>query len=195
MTQTPMSLLQRLQVPLQPSSGSLQRDADWEQFVDLYTPLIYLWACRVGLQAQDAADLVQEVFLTLLQKLTTFTPEPGKSFRAWLHAVTLNKWRDQKRRKVVAVPGGGAVLAEVEASDAAKDLFAAEYQQFLVGRALEIMQKDFQPRTWKAVWSVVVEDKPAAAVAVEQGLTIAAVYTARSRVLRRLRQELAGILE
>jgi RNA polymerase sigma-70 factor (ECF subfamily) len=74
-------------------------------------------------------------------------------------------------------------------------LFEAEYQQYLVGRAVELMQTDFQPSTWKACWAVVVEGKPAAQVAADLGLTVEAVYAARSRVLRRLRQELSGLLE
>lgn len=157
--------------------------------------MIYLWACRAGLQAQDAADLVQEVFLTLLQKLATFTYQPGKSFRAWLHAVTLNKWRDKQKHKAPLPTVAGASLKEIAVPDPATALFEADYQHHLVGRALEIMQTDFQPATWKAAWDVIVEGKPAAAVAAERGLTLDAVYAARSRVLRRLRQELDGLLD
>jgi RNA polymerase sigma-70 factor (ECF subfamily) len=197
MSETPASLLQRLKEP--PAEGTeagvSSRDADWTRFVDLYTPLIYLWACRAGLQAQDAADLVQDVFVTLLQKLPEFTYDPGRSFRAWLHAVTLNKWRDRQRRQRALPAVGAGELVEVAAPDAATALFEAEYRRHLVGRAVEIMQTDFQPGTWKAVWAVVVEEKPAAVVAAELGLGLDAVYAARSRVLRRLRQELAGLLD
>jgi RNA polymerase sigma-70 factor (ECF subfamily) len=186
---TSASLLQRLKEPdPQPA---------WERLVDLYTPLIYLWACRMGLQAQDAADLVQEVLLTLVEKLPEFTLDPNKSFRAWLKTVTLNRWRDLRRRRQVALPGGGGgtPVEELAAPDAATVLFEAEYHQYLVGRAVDLMQTDFQPSTWKACWAVVVEGKPAAAVAAELNLTVEAVYAARSRVLRRLRQELAGLME
>jgi RNA polymerase sigma-70 factor (ECF subfamily) len=188
MTDTPISLLQRLREP--------DSQAAWERLVDLYSPLIYLWACRIGLQAQDAADLVQDVLLTLVQKLPEFQLDPGKNFRAWLKTVTLNRWRDLRRRKLAALPSGQAAhLEDVPVPDSATALFEGEYQQYLVGRAVDIMQTDFQPATWKACWSVVVEGKPAAQVAAELGLTVEAVYAARARVLRRLRQELAGLLD
>jgi RNA polymerase sigma-70 factor (ECF subfamily) len=57
------------------------------------------------------------------------------------------------------------------------------------------MQAEFEATTWKACWAVVVEDRPAAQVATELGISPNAVYIARSRVLRRLRRELEGLLD
>lgn len=170
--------------------------AAWDRFVDLYTPLLYFWACRMRLQADDAADLVQEVFTTLLEKLPQYRPEPGGSFRAWLRTLTLNKWQDMRRRKAAALrPGTVGGLDEVPIPDPAEALWEAEYQQHVVGRAIDVMHTDFQPATWQACLALVVDGKPAAQVARETGLTVEAVYAAKARVLRRLRQELAGLLE
>src|SRR5436190_11639315 len=83
MTRTPASLLERLRQPFEPEA--------WARFVALYTPLLFSWANRVGLQEPDAADLVQEVFVTLLQVLPTFSYDRHQSFRRWLRTVTLNK--------------------------------------------------------------------------------------------------------
>jgi RNA polymerase sigma-70 factor (ECF subfamily) len=77
---TPPSLLERLRQPAEQQA--------WERFVELYTPLIYYWAHRVGLEGHDAADLVQDVFTVLVQKLPEFHYDPQKSFRSWLHTVT-----------------------------------------------------------------------------------------------------------
>ena len=41
----------------------------------------------------------------------------------------------------------------------------------------------------------VVRDRPAADVAAELGISVNSVYLAKSRVLRRLREELAGLLD
>jgi RNA polymerase sigma-70 factor (ECF subfamily) len=71
----------------------------------------------------------------------------------------------------------------------------AEYRQHLARRALELMQAEFPPATWKACWEVVVAGRPAAEVAAELAISIDSVYAAKSRVLRRLRQELAGLLD
>ena len=71
----------------------------------------------------------------------------------------------------------------------------AEYRRDLLRRAIGIMQGDFNPTTWKACWEVVVEGRPAAQVAAQFGMSVGAVYAARCRVLTRLREELAGMLE
>ncbi len=71
----------------------------------------------------------------------------------------------------------------------------AEYRRYLVRRALEIIQVEFQPSTWRACWECVVEGQPAAKVADKLGLSVDAVYIAKSRVIKRLRQELAGLVD
>jgi RNA polymerase sigma-70 factor (ECF subfamily) len=91
MTQTPASLLERLREPNAAEA--------WERLVRLYTPLLYSWARQVGLQEPDAADLVQDVFVTLFETLPTFVYDRRRSFRGWLHTLTLNKWRDRRRRR------------------------------------------------------------------------------------------------
>ena len=79
---TSVTLLERLR--------TVDNQEAWRRLVDLYTPLLFQWARACGSQAEDAADLVQDVFAVLLQKLPTFTYDPQKSFRAWLRTVTFN---------------------------------------------------------------------------------------------------------
>ena len=181
---TSVSLLERLRQP-----GA---EEAWNRLVELYTPLLYYWAGRLGLQAEDAADLVQEVFTVLVQKLPEFRYDPHRSFRGWLRTIALNKWRDRGRRRI---PRAAGQLALEQLADDDEAFWEAEYRQHLVGRALELMQAEFQPTTWKACWETVVSGRPAAEVARELGLTVDAVYAARSRVLRRLRRELDGLID
>ena len=63
----------------------------------------------------------------------------------------------------------------------------------LAQRALTLMQQDFEERTWQAFWKTAVEQKTAPHAAEELGISVAAVYMAKSRVLRRLREELDGL--
>jgi RNA polymerase sigma-70 factor (ECF subfamily) len=104
-----------------------------------------------------------------------------------------NKWRKQKPG-----PGqpatGAAGLSGVAGPDQAVDIGEAEFQQQVTVRALQLMQAEFQPATWKACWETVVCGRPAAEVARELGISVNAVYLARGRVLRRLREELEGML-
>jgi RNA polymerase sigma-70 factor (ECF subfamily) len=185
---TPISLLERLR---QPGDATA-----WASFVELYTPVLYAWTRRLGLQAQDAADLVQEIFTVLVQRLPEFQYDRQQSFRKWLHTVTLNKWRDLcRRRAVLPRPQGGDNMDELAERAAPDALEETEYRQHLVSRALEIMQTDFEAVTWKACWEFVVQGRPAQQVARELGLSVNAVYLAKGRVLRRLRAELEGLLD
>jgi RNA polymerase sigma-70 factor (ECF subfamily) len=188
MEQTSPSLLERLRQPAQQEA--------WARFVKLYTPFLYHWASRLGLSEPDAADLVQDVFLVLVQKLPEFSYDRHKSFRGWLRTVMLNKWRDHQRRRT-AVPGhqNETFLSELVGPDDAADFEETEYRKHLVSRALRLMQAEFQPTTWKACWEHVVSGRPAAEIAAELGLSVDSVYAAKYKVLRRLRQELQGLLD
>lgn len=158
----------------------------------LYTPLLYYWVRRLGLQEQDAADLVQDVLTTLVQKLPEFDYDRRKSFRAWLRTITLNRWRNQQRQRPVSLLGDAAADVAAEDMDALED---TEYRQYLVGRALGLMQAEFQPATWKIFWEHVVQGRKSADVADELGVSIDSIYAAKSRILRRLRQELEGMMD
>jgi RNA polymerase sigma-70 factor (ECF subfamily) len=189
---TSASLLAKLRQPVDLEATT----AAWGRFVQLYTPLLFYWARRVGLRDEDAADLVQDVFATLVQKMPAFSYDADKGFRAWLRTVTLNKWRDRLRQSVL--PSGTASdpsVSEVADSSGPDLLEETEYRRYLVQRALHLMQTEFAPNTWKACWEHVVMDRPAAEVAAELGIGVGAVYVAKSRVLGRLRQELSGLLD
>ena len=70
-----------------------------------------------------------------------------------------------------------------------------EYRQWLVSRALELMRSEFSPSVWRACWEHVVSGRSASEVGQELGMTEGAVYAAKCRVLKRLRQDLDGLLE
>ena len=122
MTQTPVSLLERLRQPNSPEA--------WERLVLLYSPLIYSWARQVGLRQDEAADLVQDVFVTLLQTLPTFEYDRRKSFRKWLRTITLNKWRDRRRKEERLPVAGTSVRWE--------DLLPAKESEQFFHRAISI---------------------------------------------------------
>jgi RNA polymerase sigma-70 factor, ECF subfamily len=180
---TSVSLLEQLR---EPSAAS-----GWERFVRLYTPLLLHWARRVGLQEQDAADLVQDVLIVLVQKMPEFQYQQGRSFRGWMRTVLLNKWRDRPQRGAPA-PLESQIEERLDSSDGLEE---REYRLYVMGRALRLMAADFEPATWQACWETVVCSRSAAEVAKELGITVNAVYLAKSRVLSRLRRDLDGLLD
>src|SRR3990167_3456942 len=88
------------------------------------------------LRQADTGDLVQDVFLVLTEALPTFHYDPNRSFRSWLRAITLNKWRQQRRRAALPVQAG---VDPDELPDPAEDFWETEYQQQLAARALRLM--------------------------------------------------------
>jgi RNA polymerase sigma-70 factor (ECF subfamily) len=108
----------------------------------------------------------------------------------------MNKWRDRQRRGAVRpVARSNAALAELPERDHVEVFEEAEYRRQLVGRALELLQGEFRPATWKAFWEHGVSNRSAAEVAAELGVRVGAVYAAKFRVMSRLRQDLQGLLD
>jgi RNA polymerase sigma-70 factor (ECF subfamily) len=186
MHSTPASLLERLRL----------RDdqAAWERFVQLYTPLLCHWGQRLGLKGPDLDDLVQDVFAILVRELPEFHYDPRKTFRGWLWTVTVNKVRQRKRQPAAGRQAAEGLLEELPDRDNGEAVAEAEYRDLLVQQALQLLRAEFQPSTWQAFWQCGVVGRPAAEVAAELGLSLDAVYAAKSRVLRRLRRELDGLL-
>ncbi len=179
---TSLSLIDRIQV----------RDAvAWERFAKLYTPLVYDWLRSARLQESDAADLVQEVFFAVSRGIDRFGIDgERRHFRAWLHGITRHKLQDHFRRLLSqphVIGSGAAELPETIMPPG--ESTTAEVSQ-VAHRALQLIKTDFQPTTWQAFWRVTIEGQSPHDVAADLGMSIGAVYTAKSRVLSHLRREL-----
>lgn len=175
---------------------SVDDQAAWARFVDLYTPLIFEWGCRSGLTSADAADLSQDVLIQLLAELPKFDYSPARGrFRGWLRTVTVNMCRERQRRNHVTAATGDEGLSQFEDSSPGQEFWEEEYRQKLVARALQLMQTDFETHVWQAAWKQIVEDRKPMDVAAELGISVASVYQARSRVLRQLREQLQYLID
>lgn len=170
-------------------------DQAWDQFVTLYTPFLLTCTRRAGMNDHDARELVQDVFLHLLDQLPKFEYDGRRSFRGWLKTVTVNKCRERwRKRSPEYLANTASEIAELAAIED-EAFWERDYRDLLIQRAMQIMQADFEPKTWQACWEFTVSGRKAAEVAAELGLTETAVYLAKSRVLRRLRQKLEGLIE
>ncbi len=174
-----------------------QADEAWGRLIRLYGPVVYAWCKRRGLQPSDAEDITQEVFRVVLLRITDFRREqPGSTFRGWLWTITRNKTGDYlRRRQAQPQPAGGSEAREQLEQLAAEsrpndDDPEAGAERLLYRRALDLIRSEFEPPTWEAFWRIVVDGQRPADVAPATGLSLNAVYLAKSRVLRRLREEL-----
>jgi RNA polymerase sigma-70 factor (ECF subfamily) len=194
MAATSVSLLERLRT--QPDSAS------WQRLVDLYTPLIQGWLRRHFLPDADVDDLVQEVLSVVVRELPRFehNHRPG-AFRSWLRTITAHRlrefWRSQRHRPVAT---GGSDFAQMleqleDSSSGLSRLWDEEHDRHIAQRLLQLIEVDFAPSTWQAFRRLVLDGASPDTVAAELGLSVNAVFVAKSRVLRRLRQEQRGLLD
>jgi RNA polymerase sigma-70 factor (ECF subfamily) len=180
----------------------LKRDdpEGWRRHVRLYGPLIYRWCRRGRLQPEDAADVVQEVFRTVAARIRDFRRDrPGDSFRGWLWTITRYKIGDYLRRlqRQPSAPGGsdhqiGLLNLPEELPD--DEDSAADFSA-LVHRAMDLVRVEFADKTWRAFWRTAVEGVAAKDAAEELGVSPDAVRMAKSRVLRRLREEMPDLAD
>jgi RNA polymerase sigma factor (sigma-70 family) len=180
------SLLVRLRDP--------QDRLAWAQFVELYVPLIGAYARKRGLQDADAADLTQVCLRQVAAHVGSLEYDPRRgSFRGWLFTIVRNKLRDFRNRPRRLYEGSGdeRVQRLLEAQAAPEPAEAAEwereYRRGLLAWAAEQVRPQVHQATWQAFWQTAVEGKEAKEVAPALGLTVAAVYLAKSRVMTRLR--------
>jgi RNA polymerase sigma-70 factor (ECF subfamily) len=177
-------------------------DDAWDRLVKLYAPLVYHWCLRWGLRQEDAADVFQEVFLSVSTHIAAFHKErAGDTFRGWLRTITRNKVLDHFRRLGREPAGVGGTdaqrrLSDLPASEAAPEPEPADDQAelSLFYRGLDVIRAEFEPRTWEAFWKTTVEGRAPKDVAPELSMSPGAVRVAKSRVLQRLRQELGELL-
>ena len=177
--------------------------AAWRRFSELYGPLVYHWLRRRGLGDQDTADLFQEVFLAVSSAVDGYEHErPDSTFRGWLWTITRSKIVDLHRRHrdhVDAVGGSQHQmwLAQVpqHLPDDDEDPIQRSLTTSLVHRAMESVRGEFEEGTWQAFWRVTVQGDSTAEVAADWGITANAVRQAKSRVLRRLREELGDVVD
>ncbi|HEY1191876.1 MAG TPA: sigma-70 family RNA polymerase sigma factor [Gemmata sp.] len=141
----------------------------WDRFVRLYSAGIYSCVRGRGFRHDDVADIVQEVFVALVQKLPTFRHQGGRSFRGWLWAITRNKCREWARRRESAL-----VPLELEAVSgrAEEPFWEGEFRRHLIGQIASAIEADYPPEVWRAFWEHVVAGKPASQVAAELGINL-----------------------
>jgi RNA polymerase sigma-70 factor (ECF subfamily) len=189
--ETPLSLLERART----------NDADaWRRLVELYRPLILFWCARARVDPTDAEDVAQGVLVAAAAGLERFHHDrPGDTFRGWLRAITRNQVLLHVRRnrgRAQAVGGSDAWQSLQAVADplAVDDVDEQAEVSQLYRRAVEQVRGEFEERTWQAFWLTTIEGRLPAALVDVLGMTPAAIRQAKSRVLRRLKQEMGELI-
>jgi RNA polymerase sigma-70 factor, ECF subfamily len=193
MTRTSVSLLDRLKLAGPDAS-------DWNRLQGIYQPLIRRWLGRVPGLGSEADDLAQEVFIVVIRELPRFERQREGSFRAWLRQVTVNKVRTNRRRRyrrpnVGLDPADGFLNSLADPNGELAREWDLDHDRHVFQKLLAIVQPDFSSTTWEAFRRFAVDGLPAAQVAEEMKITVNAVLQAKSRILKRLREEAGELLE
>lgn len=166
----------------------------WDQFAQLYQPVIYRLARHRGLQDADAQDLAQHVLIAVASAIDRWEKsDESVRFHHWLRRVARNAIVNALSRRPQDRAAGGSSVHELLLeqpqvdleSDAAIEL---EYRRELYLRAAQTVRGDVDPATWRAFEITVIENRSIDEAAVELLKPVGTIYAARSRIMRRLRE-------
>jgi len=189
----------------QPAGSGLRDRTDaeaWQRLVDLYTPLLTGWLRRHALQVSDVDDLVQDVLTAVVRDIPRFehNRRPG-AFRNWLRTILAKRlrefWRARRARPLATGDSDFAAMLDqlADPTSGISHLWNVEHDQHVVRRLLARIEAQFTPSTWQAFRRVVLDGAKPDAVAAELGLSVNAVFIAKSRVLQCLREESRDLLD
>jgi RNA polymerase sigma-70 factor (ECF subfamily) len=190
---TRASLLVRLREP--------RDEAAWREFVERYGPVVYGYARKQGLQDADAADLSQDVLAAVAGAVGRLEYDPARgSFRNWLFTIVRRKlanWRAARRGRAQGSGDSATdlVLESVPARPPAETDWEAEWEDRLFAWACTQVRREVTDVTWQAFWRTAIDGQAGKDAAAGLGLSVTAVYSARSRVQARLKELIQSVQE
>ena len=174
--------------------AGIASDDDWKQLLDVYGELLRGWLARSGVASADHDDLIQEVLIVVVRRVSEFEHRGPGAFRAWLRRILANHILKYFRDRAPSAPS--IDLDAIAAKDSVLGReWDREHDEYLAARALRMVEGDFTPKTWEAFTRHVLDGRPIREVASELGLSMNSVLLAKSRVLKRLRAELQGLVD
>lgn len=195
--QTRHSLIARLKDP--------SDQVAWEEFVSIYRPVVFRVAVKKGLQPADAEDVAQTVMVSVARAVEKWEPDPQRArFRTWLNRIAVNAAINSITR---CKPDRGTgesksmeLLAQHPDADSHIDsqeseLVRLEYRRESFRVAARQIKSEFEPDTWSAFWLTAVEGVSPQSAADQLGKKLGSIYTAKSRVMKRMQTRVAEMTD
>jgi len=169
-------------------------DDAWNMFVARFRQPVVRFAADLGLPPHEAEDAAQE---TLAEFLRTYREgrydrEKGR-LHSWLFGiarrVALNRGRKLARQQQRSPAGQRTGFWDDIPDDAQlQQTWDRSWQTSILEQCLRRVRADLEPRTVEAFELVALQERPAADVADELGMSRNAVFLAKHRVLKRIRE-------
>ena len=175
----------------------------WVRFRDTYDPRLRRWCRRYGLDDDAIDEVCQRVWWELADRMRTFEYDPGGSFRGWLRRLcesrVLNYLRERHTRPLFRLDdredgaeavGRGIAVEPDDPEGGEEGADPARPPILEAGEAIQsAVRARVKPHNWEAFWLVAIGDWSVERTAEHLGMSRAAVYAARERVARMLRDE------
>lgn len=169
--------------------------AIWKQFVERYQPLIIRSARRFGLKEEDAQDAAQHTLMAFFTAYRDgkYDREKGR-LRHWLFGIArhwiLNVFEKRRPREVgIATPSDQTgFFARIPADDQLEAIWEHEWRETTLQQCLVQVHQEFDEKTFKAFTMFAHDGMPARQVAEQLDMTTNAVFIAKHRILKRIRE-------
>lgn len=173
--------------------------AAWWDFVEIYEPFLAHLARRSGVPRGHVDDVTQQILMAVARSVRQFSDDGEEaSFRRWIGRVARNtviKYMTRMRRHVVGQGGSEALQRWDRVADDEDSALSDQYDHELVVWAANSVRKEFSESSWQAFWQTLIEGRNVDVVAQDLGLSRGAVYMARSRIVKRIRDKVAEVLQ
>lgn len=162
--------------------------------MNVYSPLLYDFCRARGLQSSDAADVTQEVLVRVAKAVRSFEYDPSKGlFRDWLARIVINEIRRFGKKRSDSMEAAES-LGQEDAGQL-ESVWNERFHQHIFSEALIRCQPHFSEETWKMFQRSWIDKLEPEQVARELQISVDQIYVARSRVLKRLRSEVAVLAD
>lgn len=165
----------------------------WAEFTAVYEPVIYRMTKRRGMQDADAREVVQEVLMSVASAIDRFDTDATGSFRGWLSRITRNATIDRfralaSRHETIDASGVLRKLDDAARGEKIEDEFEQDRRKQLFRWAAGQVRRGTGETKWMAFWKTSIDGISITEVALELGISEGAVYVARCRILKRIRE-------
>lgn len=173
--------------------------AAWADFVEIYEPAVYGLARKFGLQHVDAQDLAQDVLVSVSKAISSWRPDASRAkFRTWLYTVAknqaLNAIVKQRRTPRVGDTDMGQLIGNLP-ERSVEDTFDLEYRRNVFLKAASLVSDEVGPKQWQAFWRTSIDGTSVETVVRELEMSVGAIYTAKSRILAKIRAHVVRLMD